>query len=333
MVALLRVAWVAATLPILIASVPVRSIGFFRRLLAVFSARGKTMPSSTKLTVPQRFFLHFYVIAVLLTTFLVLSTWFYAYKRMTPLASESLELSTIASHLTGSSHLLFFDKSAPTPMNRRFEVWKTVFVLLMMEAQVLRRLYETINVFNYGPSAHMHILGYLAGLFFYTAAPLSLGSTCVLEAINYLRSQIVVFIVKGRSQMPDVEFFHWELLRPLINLGWCQWFGAALFIWGWIHQLRCHAILGCLRDQRGADEYIIPEGDWFEYVSCPHYLSEIVIYAGMLLASGAFDLTVWLLFFFVVSNLIFAAAETQRWYHHKFENYPPSRRAIIPWIY
>ncbi|KAI0501064.1 hypothetical protein KFK09_019282 [Dendrobium nobile] len=333
MVPLLRVAWVAATLPILVALVPVRSIGFFRRLLVGFAARGKTLQSSTKLTVPQRFFLHFYVIAVLLTTSLVLSTWFYAYKKMTPLASEPLQFSTIASHLTGGSHMLSIHKSTTFPMKRRFEVWKIVLVLLMMEAQALRRLYETLYVFNYGPSARMHVLGYLAGLFFYTAAPLSVGSTCALEAINYVRSQIVEFIVKGRSRMPDVEFFHWEPLKPLFYLGWCQWFGAALFVWGSIHQLRCHAILGSLREQRGADEYIIPNGDWFEYVSCPHYLGEIVIYAGILLASGGFDPTVWLLFFFVVSNLVFAAAETHRWYHQKFESYPPSRKAIMPWIY
>lgn len=333
MVDLLRAAWVAATLPILVASVPVGRIGFFHKILSVFAARGKTVQSSTKLTVPQRFFLHFYVIAIILNTTLVFSTWFYAFNRMTPLTSEPLQLSTIASHLTGSFHVFSIDKSAITPMKRRFEVWRTVFVLLMMEAQSLRRLYETINVFHYGPSARMHLFGYLTGLFFYTAAPLSLGSTCALDGLSYFGRQIGLFIVKGRSQMPDLKFFHWELLMPFLSLGWCQWLGASLFVWGWIHQLRCHAILGSLREQRGADEYIIPSGDWFEYVSCPHYLSEIVIYAGILIASGAFDLTVWLLFFFVASNLIFAAAETHRWYNQKFESYPSSRRAIIPWIY
>lgn len=48
MVPLLRVAWVAATLPILAASVPGGSMGFFRRLLVGFAARGKTMQPSTK---------------------------------------------------------------------------------------------------------------------------------------------------------------------------------------------------------------------------------------------------------------------------------------------
>eukprot|EP00268_Persea_americana_P012346 TRINITY_DN1519_c2_g1_i3.p1 TRINITY_DN1519_c2_g1~~TRINITY_DN1519_c2_g1_i3.p1 ORF type:complete len:135 (+),score=16.50 TRINITY_DN1519_c2_g1_i3:149-553(+) len=134
--------------------------------------------------------------------------------------------------------------------------------------------------------------------------------------------------------MADVEFDWWGYVKPLMKLGWFQWTGAAIFLWGWIHQYRCHAILGSLRERKEqVDEYTIPHGDWFEIVSCPHYLAEIVIYAGLLIASGGSDITVWLLFGFVVSNLVFAAAETQRWYHHKFDNYPCYRRAILPFIY
>ncbi|KAL0323544.1 UNVERIFIED_CONTAM: Glutamine synthetase, chloroplastic [Sesamum angustifolium] len=88
----------------------------------------------------------------------------------------------------------------------------------------------------------------------------------------------------------------------------------SLFSWGWIHQRRCHAILGSLRDNdEKVDDYAIPRGDWFEYVSSPHYLAEIVIYGGLVVASGFSDITIWLLFGFVVANLVFAAAETQRY--------------------
>lgn len=96
---------------------------------------------------------------------------------------------------------------------------------------------------------------------------------------------------------------------------------------------------GSLREHaEQIDEYVIPHGDWFEIVSCPHYLAEIVIslslslslsllhkhktilvtmlrlandlnsclqmmkviYAGLLVASGGTDITIWLLFAFVV---------------------------------
>jgi 3-oxo-5-alpha-steroid 4-dehydrogenase 3 / polyprenol reductase len=34
-----------------------------------------------------------------------------------------------------------------------------------------------------------------------------------------------------------------------------------------------------------------------------------------------------------VLNLVIAAAETQKWYHAKFEDYPRSRKALLPLIW
>ncbi|KAL8509102.1 hypothetical protein ACS0TY_016337 [Phlomoides rotata] len=48
--------------------------------------------------------------------------------------------------------------------------------------------------------------------------------------------------------------------------------------------------------------------------SSPHYLAEIVIYGGLVIATGFSDITIWLVFGFVVANLTSAAAETQKWY-------------------
>ncbi|XP_058080016.1 polyprenol reductase 2-like isoform X1 [Magnolia sinica] len=338
LVLLLRVAWIAATLPILIASIPVSALNRFHAAMLGFAKRGKIMnhqsPSCNRFTVPQRFFLHFYVVAVVWTTFLLLLTWLYAYRTTSQLGLEYFNYSAIASHLTGGSHMFSFNKSRTTPAKHSYQIWQAVLLLLLMEVQVLRRLYETLNVFKYSPSARMHMFGYLTGLFFYTAAPLSLCSFCAPELLRYAAYLFVEFIVKGRDRVAAFEFDWWGYVKPLTKLGFCQWVGVAIFVWGWIHQYRCHAILGSLRDHKEeATEYAIPRGDWFEIVSSPHYLAEIVIYAGILVASGGSDLTIWLLFTFVVSNLVFAAAETQRWYLCKFDNYPVSRRAILPFLY
>lgn len=112
---------------------------------------------------PQSFFTHFYAVAVMWTTILLLPTWYYAYK-MAPLDSKSLHYSTIASHLTGGSHILSLHKSRSTSAEQRYRVWKSVFLLLLMELHVMKRLYETLYVFNYSSSARMHIFGYLTGL-------------------------------------------------------------------------------------------------------------------------------------------------------------------------
>ncbi|XP_056160151.1 polyprenol reductase 2-like isoform X2 [Syzygium oleosum] len=271
--------------------------------------------------------------AVLFVWLLLAATWLYAYE-MAPIASEPFLYSSIAGHLTGGSHLFTLHRYRSTPLKHRYMVWKSVFLLLLMEIQVLRRLYENIYVFNYSPSAQMHIFAYLTGLFFYTTAPLSLCSNFAAEVYEFSANRVSEFIVRGKDQMASSEFDLLEFVNPLMKLGWRHWIGAIIFFWGWIHQHQCHRILGSLRERREeSHEYVVPHGNWFERVSCPHYLAEIVIYAGLVVASGGSDLTIWLLFGFVVANLVFVAAETHRWYHSKFDNYPWDRFAIIPLIY
>jgi hypothetical protein len=53
--------------------------------------------------------------------------------------------------------------------------------------------------------------------------------------------------------------------------------GAAVFAFGSVHQSVCHRILRDLRahTRSGAtrsSSYSIPRGDWFDHVSCAHYL-------------------------------------------------------------
>ncbi|KAL4327213.1 hypothetical protein AHAS_Ahas13G0077600 [Arachis hypogaea] len=318
---LLRLAWIAGTLPILIASIPIPKLNFFHTILLGFVRRRKIMHSSSqKFTLPPRFFLHFYIVASIWTTFLLVTTWCYAYT-MVPPVRESSAYSTITSYLIGGSAL----RTGSTTMLQRHAVWQAVFLLLLMEAQVLRRLFEIIYVFKYSPSVRMHIFGYLTGMFFYLAAPLSLCADCALDVFYFLVNLVTKFIVVGKDHMPPMEAW----MEALDRRG-CFFF--FFFFLGWIHQQRCHKILGSLRDSRQAEEYAIPHGDWFEIVSSPHYLSEMIIYGSFVVATGGSDLTIWLLLVFVLANLSFAAVKTHRWYHQKFEDYPSSRFAVIPYI-
>ncbi|VVA99286.1 unnamed protein product [Arabis nemorensis] len=298
---LVKGAWIAAILPLLIAFIPTSKLTSIHQLVLGFARRGKILqPSSQKWTVPQKFFAHFYVIGVAWTTFVLATTWMYACK-MAPLFSEELQFSDIASRLAGGSHVFSFQKSHLTLVEHRFKVWRAMFLLLLMEIQVLRRLIESIYVFKYSPSARMHIFGYLAGWFFYTAAPLSLCLNIVPEVARFAGNQVAEFIAKGKGHTSSPGFNLLLSLSPLMKLRSFQWIGAAIFLWGWIHQCRCHAILGSLRENpTHANEYRIPRGDWFRIVSSPHYLAEIVLYVGLLIASGGTDITIWLLLGFVL---------------------------------
>jgi hypothetical protein len=77
--------------------------------------------------------------------------------------------------------------------------------------------------------------------------------------------------------------------------------------------------------------YAIPRGPPF-FVSCPHYLGEVVVYAGLaLLACGhpnALLMLAW-----VVVNLVLAAGATQAWYRSAFPDYPPGRKALVPFVW
>lgn len=79
---------------------------------------------------------------------------------MAPLIADPYAFSTITSYLTGDLSM----EADSTKIGPRCVVWQSVFLLLLMEVQVLRRLYETKYVFHYSPSARMHIMGYFTGL-------------------------------------------------------------------------------------------------------------------------------------------------------------------------
>lgn len=76
----------------------------------------------------------------------------------------------------------------------------------------------------------------------------------------------------------------------------------------------------------------VPSGGWFELVSCPHYLAELLIYASLSLVSGGVSLTWWLVVLYVLFNQMLAALLCHQFYRSKFESYPQHRKALIPFI-
>lgn len=167
---------------------------------------------------------------------------------------------------------------------------------------------------------------------------------------------------------------------------WLVWsrFISTLSSW----DSKYHASLHCLPQEYSfvmINFELLPES-WFIWFIAFLVMMK-VIYAGLVVASGGTDPTIWLLFGFVVrfffcteniiyinmhtdecshahartrenksphtherpmssivtllfhwgifqvSNLVFAAAETHRWYLKKFKNYPSNRLAIIPFVY
>ena len=77
--------------------------------------------------------------------------------------------------------------------------------------------------------------------------------------------------------------------------------GFLVFVIGNVIQFDSHRILSLLASKtRTKARYRIPRGGLFEYVSCPHYFAEIVIYTGLALASTPFNWRSWYPFVWVV---------------------------------
>ncbi|XP_036995347.2 polyprenol reductase isoform X2 [Artibeus jamaicensis] len=79
--------------------------------------------------------------------------------------------------------------------------------------------------------------------------------------------------------------------------------------------------------------YQIPFGDWFEYVSSPNYLAELMIYVSMAVVFGFRNLTWWLVVTYIFFCQALSALLSHRFYQSKFVSYPKHRKAYLPFVF
>jgi len=106
--------------------------------------------------------------------------------------------------------------------------------------------------------------------------------------------------------------------------------GAALFLGGYIINRWADRKLRALR-QPGEADYKIPQGGIYRYISCPNYFGEVLEWSGWALATWSLPgltFAVW-----TFANLAPRARSHHAWYHSRFPEYPPRRKAFIPWVW
>lgn len=109
--------------------------------------------------------------------------------------------------------------------------------------------------------------------------------------------------------------------------------GVVICLLGQLVQSHSHYILSTLGKNKNTRRYVIPRGGLFQFVSCPHYFGEIVLYVGLALTGTEGTLSGWYPCLWVVVNLILAARMTHAWYKEHFKTYPATRKALIPFLY
>lgn len=106
--------------------------------------------------------------------------------------------------------------------------------------------------------------------------------------------------------------------------------GLPLYLLGFGLNVHSDALLRGLR-RHGEGGYRIPEGGAFRWVSCPHYLGELLAWAGLALATwcpgGLFVLAV------SAANLVPRARATHLWYRRELPGYPQERKALVPFVF
>ena len=76
--------------------------------------------------------------------------------------------------------------------------------------------------------------------------------------------------------------------------------------------------------------YHIPDKFLYKYLSAPNYFGEIIEWIGWAILTWSISGVVFLIW--VIANLFPRAISHHRWYKSKFEDYPKTRKAIIPGI-
>jgi hypothetical protein len=105
--------------------------------------------------------------------------------------------------------------------------------------------------------------------------------------------------------------------------------GILIFITGFIINKTADSKLRQLRNGNNT-EYVLPGGWLFTYISCPHYFGEIIEWGGW--AIMTWSLPGLAFFVFTIANLFPRGMASHKWYKSKFPDYPPNRKAVVPFV-
>ncbi len=105
--------------------------------------------------------------------------------------------------------------------------------------------------------------------------------------------------------------------------------GLLLFFLGMVINHWADGRLRRLR-QQCSGRYGIPRGGLYELISCPNYFGEIIEWAGWALLTWSLPGVAFLVW--TAANLVPRALHHHRWYRETFPDYPPQRKALIPWL-
>ncbi|CAG9856560.1 unnamed protein product [Phyllotreta striolata] len=251
--------------------------------------------------IPKSRFRHFYIVAtIVFTVILCHVTCFYVFGFKVP------------------SFYMDFIESITHP-NRKVHVSAThaYVAILLLTLQVFRRFYDTHYVSVFGLKSRMNIFHYIVGMTYYIFLPFAVIS----EAPKFVKNET-------KPSSGDIDFS--------VLTGW-DYVAIVVFLWAWWHQYVSFKILAALRKNRQGEvvtnAYDLPCGDWFEYLSCPPQVAEILMYSCLTILL-LHNVTWRYAYLWVCTNQMITIIFSHQWYKSRFQRYyPEERKLLIPFIY
>ncbi len=144
---------------------------------------------------------------------------------------------------------------------------------------------------------------------------------------------IVVFAIFFNFANAILNAYWLGYISPAYGLSWLAdprfILGMALFIAGVVINHNADNNLLRLR-KNSSNGYFIPKGGLFKYISCPNFFGEMIEWTGfalMVWSLPAFSFALW-----TWVNLMPRALDHHKWYKSHFDDYPPERKAVIPFV-
>ncbi|PHH49714.1 Steroid 5-alpha-reductase DET2 [Ceratocystis fimbriata CBS 114723] len=179
--------------------------------------------------------------------------------------------------------------------------------MAMLSFQGLRRLYECLFVLKQSPNSFMLSIHWISTFIWYTSVTIGVW----IEGAGTLLST--------EQATPPFSVSRISLITSI--------FLAASYI-----QNHSHRHLASLK------KYTLPTAGMFQYIVCPHYFAECVIYVCFTLLIAPDGLTInktmLSVLFFTAANLGVTAKSTRAWYEGKFGKGSVAKRwNMIPFVF
>lgn len=257
------------------------------------------------------------------------------------------------------------------PMLRLYTLDHLIAVVLLI-LHLCRRLYECMYVHSWNKQSKMHIAGYFLGILHYFLLPMVFlyprpiqidDSLTVKSNIAFIRLlSSIILCIAGQFEQYKHHFI-------LANMRKCDFDKNIRDSYGNNKKrTKSPACISTFDHERRHGEYSIPTSRLFDFVTCPHYLAEIIIYFSfaILLRSAkihegikydAYSSPTSIqklsklvnipshlgflssfkhlgVFIWVLTNLSISSMQSHSWYLKRFgESYPKKRKRLFPFCW